>query len=67
MQKSVGNFKADFQQFSACSIFLNFFTILFWNINNSNSAKKSKTYFFWQKIKKKKKKKKKNHFTIEIA
>ena len=40
----VGNLEADFQQ-SAYSVFLKFFAILLWNINNSNSSKKSKNIF----------------------
>ena len=45
----VGNFEADFQQV----LFVHFseiFTILLWNINNSNSLKKSTEKIVRQKI-----------------
>ena len=42
----VGNLEADLFNFSEI------FTILLWNINNSNSAKKSKKYLLRQKFQK---------------
>ena len=47
----VGNLEADFQQVRLFN-FSEIFTILFWNINNLNSAKKSKKYFRRQKLQK---------------
>ena len=45
MQKwRVGNLEADFQQVLLVHFFSEIFKILFWNMNNSNSAKKKK-YF----------------------
>ena len=56
----VRNLEADFQQVPLVHFFSENFTVLLWNINNSNSAKKSKNYFLRQKLKK-------THFTIESA
>ena len=55
----VGNLEQIFNKFCLFN-FSEIFTILLWNINNSNSAKKSKKYFLRQKFQK-------NHFTIENA
>ena len=48
----VGSLGADFQQVLLVQ-FSEIFTILLWNINNSNSVKKSKKYFLRQKFKNK--------------
>ena len=53
MQKSVGyvTWRQIFNKFHLF-IFSEIFTMLLWNISNSNSAKKSKKYFLRQKFQK---------------
>ena len=49
--RRVGNLEADFQQVCLFN-FSEIFTILLWNINNSNSAKEGKKYLLTQKFQK---------------
>ena len=56
----IGYLEADFQQVPPVHLFSEIFTILLWNISNSNLAKKRKVIFLDTNLKK-------NHFTIEIA